>query len=787
MLKHFIKVFFRNSKKHKSTFLINIVGLTTSLACVLLIFIWVSNELEMDKFHKNDARLYQVMHNIPGSDGILTLEGTQGLLASALAAEIPEVERAVAVMPSKTQSIIHVGDNYIKTKAQFAGDDYFNIFSFKLLHGDKNNVLTNTDAVVISDELALKLFRATENVVGKTLDCDFEDFSGTYLISGIFEKPPQNSTTQFDILYSYRRYYGEYESNLKNWSNSNPQTYLLLKKSASIDLLNNKIRNFINTKHESSTHTLFATKYSDKYLYNTFENGAQTGGRISYIRLFLIMALFILIIACINFMNLSTARASTRMKEIGIKKTMGARRNTLVFQYMSESMIMAFLSVALAFVIVLLVLPRFGEIMGRQLALNFGSKGILSILGVTIFTGLLAGSYPALYLTGFGPIAILKNKFKSFSGTSWIRKGLVIFQFSLSILFIVSVLIIYNQMRLIQNKKLGYNRDNVIYFERLGNLKDNLEVFLTELKRIPGVVNASAMKSDFTGDYGSFGKLDWPGKDPENKIQFWRRNVDYDFIETLGIELVQGRTYSKQYGSEETNLIINEAAAKVMGLQDPIGKTIKFFGEDRQIVGVVKDFHFQSLYEPLKPLVLTRMSFSDRVLVRLKPGMEKETLSRIENLFKDFNPGLSFDFKFFDDDYQTLYASENRITSLSEYLAFLAIIISSLGLLGLAMFTAERRKKEISIRKVLGQSAVQVTAMLSGEFAKLVLIAILIAIPIAYILANNWLSNFAYRIPLQAWYFIGAGFIALLIAMISVSFQAIKAAIANPVKSLRTE
>jgi len=314
-----------------------------------------------------------------------------------------------------------------------------------------------------------------------------------------------------------------------------------------------------------------------------------------------------------------------------------------------------------------------------------------------------------------------------------------------------------------------------------------LGVFLEEANKIPGVESATAMKSDLTGDYGSFGAMDWPGKDPELHTEFWRRNVDYGLIETLDIELVMGRTYSKEYGSEETTIIINEAAVKAMGLKDPIGMTIKFFGEDRQIVGVVKDFNFQSLYEPIKPLVLTRMPFSDRVMVKMKPGMEKETLDQIADLYAEFNPGLPFDFKFFDDDYQTLYASEKRITALSKYLAGLAIIISCLGLLGLATFTAERRKREIGIRKVLGQSARNIALMLSNEFARLVMVSMAISLPIAYLLASDWLSSFSYRISLRIWYFIGAGTIALFVAMLTVGSQAIRAANRNPVEALKEE
>lgn len=792
MFRHNLLLAYRNFLRYKSTFFINLIGLSTGLACALLIYLWVNDELRVDKFHEKDSQLYQVMHIVQTPNSIQSFEGTPGLLARSLAEEIPEVVSAVAVRPSfNHKGILSIEDKHIKASEQYVGKEFFNIFSYQLIQGDKYQVLTDKYSVVISDELARKLFNTIENVIGKTVEWNHDDLSGSYLISGIFERPPSNSSAQFDILFNYELFL-EKRSNFLSWENSNPATYIILKEGTNVDQFNEKIAGFIKTKLPTSNSTLFLRQYSDKYLYGQYENGIQAGGRIEYVRLFSIVAIIILTIACINFMNLSTAKASRRLKEVGVKKAIGADRKTLIIQFLSESMMMAFLSLLLSLILVVLVLPQFNNITGKHLTFAFGLNIILSVLGITSFTGFISGSYPAFYLSGFRPATILKGggapgKLNTSTAALWMRKGLVVFQFTISVIFIASVLVVSKQLSFIQNKNLGYDRDNVIYFTNEGKVLESFETFLSEVKHIPGVVNASSFANNLTGSHGGTSGVNWEAKNPDEAIDFGNLEVGYDFIETLGIEMAAGRTFSREFGADSSSIIFNEAAIESMGLQDPIGKTIKLWGQEKRIIGVVKNFHFESLYEEIKPCFLQLYPVSNKTMVKIQEGSEAETLAQLQQFYQEYNQGLPLDYKFLDDDYQVLYASEQRVTVLSRYFAGLAILISCLGLFGLAAFTAERRLKEIGIRKVLGSTDWGIAYLLSNDFTKMVVTAIVIALPLSYFIAKNWLESFAYRIDLELWYFIGAGLVALLIAWFTVGLQTVKAAKVNPTQCLKDE
>lgn len=795
MLRHTLLLIVRNFKRFKTTFFINLTGLTTGLACTLLISLWVNDELNVDKFHKKDDQLYQVMkHNID-SQGIETDEDTPGLLARALHEEIGEVESSVSVFPPAAYTldgILSLDNTHIKARSKFADKDFFNIFSFPLIHGKWNAGGEDKYGVAISEETALKLFHTTDNVVGKTLEWKGEMHNGQFVVSGIFETPPVNSSILFDIVFSYDLLLEKFPGFFQ-WGNSSPSTYVILKKNTDISDFNNKIAGFVKSKYKESTLTLFARPYSDRYLYADYENGIQAGGRITYVRLLSIIAAFILLIACINFMNLSTAKASRRLKEVGIKKAIGASRKTLAFQYMAESMMMAFISFLLAILIVDLVLSEFNVITGKHLSFNFSTSLILSFAGLILFTGLIAGSYPALYLSGFNPIAILRGgpasgHMKNSLGELWARNGLVTFQFVVSIILIVSVLVVYRQMRFVQSKNLGFNRDNIISFPAEGKLAEDPKTFLNEIKKIPGVVNASYMHGDLTGLHSGTTAVDWGGKNPDEVVDFELLAVGHDLIETLGIQLKEGRSFSGYPDAETSKVIFNEAAIQSMGLTDPVGKSIKLWGEEKQIIGVVKNFHFESLYENVKPFFF-RLSAdgSKNMIIKIKAGTEQQTLAQLGDFYQQYNLGIPFEYKFLDEEYQKLYVSENRMATLSRYFAQMAILISCLGLLGLAVFTAERRIKEIGIRKVLGSSELRIVYLLSSDLTKTVLTAIVIALPASYFVTKHWLSSFAYKIELEWWYFIGAGILALFIAWLTVGTQAIRAARVNPVKCLRNE
>lgn len=812
MFRNFLKIVFRNMRRHKLFSLINIFGLSIGLTCTIFIFLWVNDEFNVDKFHKKDDRLFQVLIHSLSPKGITTSESTQGLMAKALADEMPEVEYSVSVIPPSlynSTNIVSVMDLHIKARAQFVGKDFFNIFSYNLLQGDKSKVLSDKNSVILSIELAQKLFRTTENIIGKTIKWNQKKLTGTYQIAGIFEKPPSNSTAQFDILFNYELFLEKYP-NLNRWNNVAPMTYVLLKEGKNLEEFNSKIAGFIKARLDwlneprYSQHykeTPFLQRYSERYLYSMYENGVQAGGRITYVKLFSLIGLFILVIACINFMNLSTAQSSRRLKEIGIKKTIGASRKSLLFQFMGEAMAMAFLSLFIAIVIVQILLPHFNHLIGKQIDLAFHLHMILSLFRITLFTGLIAGSYPALYLSGFNPAHVLKGTMNVSIGTVWVRKGLVVFQFILSVLLIVSVLVVYKQMDLVQNKNLGYNRDNIITFPmglKVSHNPDNnkesksqmdIDNFVQSLKRIPGVVNASNFRNDntITNCRGRTDRIEWEGKTQD--ILFACMAVGYDFIETLDIKMKEGRAFSREFGSDKVNIVLNKAAQEQMGLLDPVGKFVKYWGVKGQIIGVTQNFHFNSLYEEVVPMFfyLRQNHTSANIIVKIKSGTERETLDRLNKFYKEFNHGLPFEFTFLDDEYQALYESENRVALLSRYFAAIAILISSLGLFGLSAFIAERRMKEIGIRKVMGSSGSDIIILLSKDFTKMVLVAILIALPVSFFIAESWLNNFVYRIDLNLWYFLGAGFIALFIAWITVGVQTMKAASANPVECLRYE
>ena len=803
MFKNYFKTAWRNLIKDKQFSFLNLVGLATGLACVLLIYLWVNDELSIDKFNKDDSRLYQVLKkNADGTGAKEVDENTQGLLAPSMAKELPEVEFATCLRKEREQGILSFDDRRIKAKPAFAGKDFFHVFSYELINGDKNNALADVSNILLSDKTALKLFNTTD-VVGKTIKWDLKDdaadFSNVYKITGVFKAPPSNASDQFDLLFPFDLYANKMAGGMGDvtfWGSNMVSTYVVLKPGTKIDAFSNKIKNFTKAKIsalyagkglEQYEGDLFIQKYSDRYLYNNFVNGVQSGGRIEYVKLFSIIAIFILIIACINFMNLSTAKASRRMKEVGIKKVIGASRGSLIFQYISESMLMAFFSLVIVLVMVILLLPAFKEITGKEIDIHFNTGLVLSIISITFITGIIAGSYPALYLSRFKPVSILKGKLNTSMGESWIRKGLVVFQFTVSVMLIVSVLVIYKQMKLVQTSNLGYNKDNVIRFSNDGNLAKDPSSFIAEVKNIPGVINASDIDGNLMGNAShSGGGISWDGKDPNLGIEYYGNSIGDDFFQTMGLQMAEGRTFSKDF-ADSSSVIFNQAAIKAMGLKDPIGKTVSMWGEKKQIVGVVKDYHFQSLYKKIGPAFFTYSPTNPITVVKIKAGEEQQAIAGIKALYKKYNAGLDFSYAFLDDDYNALYASEQRVSALSKYFAGIAILISCLGLFGLAAFTAQKRQKEIGIRKVVGASISNIAAMLSTDFLKLILVSLLIAIPFSWWAANQWLQSFAYRVRLNAEVFIITAIVIVTITLITISFQTIKAALANPVKSLRTE
>jgi hypothetical protein len=789
MLKHTLLLIYRNFRRYRSTFFINLLGLSSGLACTLLIYLWVNDELHVDKFHEKEGRLYQVLENWQEEWGLNTKGDTPHQLAGALAAEMPEVEYAVPMTPPHffPKMTLTYGGNNIRATGRFAGKDYFHVFSFPLTQGHKNQVLADRNGIVLSEALAARLFKTARNAIGKPVTCEAMGVTIQATVSGVFAGVPANSSEAFDFLLPFDKFITDIMHMEVDWGRPEPfHTYAALKPGTDPDAFNRRLAGFLRQRSPKAAHrTLFATPYSDQYLYGKFENGKPVGTRIVYVQLFAAIAGFILLIACINFTNLSTARASRRLKEVGIKKVVGAGRSTLVAQYLGESLLMAFLALGLAVGAVALLLPQFNQVTGKLLALDVSANVVLAFLGITAFTGLAAGSYPALYLSGFKPALVLKGKFNAATGELWARKGLVVFQFTLSVVFTVLVLVVYRQIAYVQHKNLGYDKDHLIAFETEGRVTERTETFLAEIKKIPGVVNASSKLGDFLGKSGQMST--WLVGEKQVLVNNMR--VNYDMIETLGVPVQAGRSFSRAFGTDLGKQVVNEAFVKALGLQDPVGKTVEGGNGLRiRIIGVVGDFHYQSLHEVIQPLVFTlEPETVTTALVRLQAGRERETLQRLEAFYKEFNPGFAFNYQFVDQAYQAQYVAEERVSVLSGYAAVLAVLISCLGLLGLAAFSAERRRKEIGVRKVLGATESGIVALLSGEFAQLVGIAVVLGLPTGFFIARAWLAGFAYRIELEAWYFVLAGGLALVTALLTVSTQAFRAARVNPVHCLKEE
>ena len=782
MFRHNLLITFRNFKRYRSSFLINLVGLSSGLTAVLLIYLWVSDELSVDKFHTKDDRLYQVMGNFRDVDNINTWNGMPTGISAALKDEFPEIEYAIGATDPGwgLDFTLKTGDKKVVKTGRFVGKDFFNLFSYKLVNGTQDEVLKGKESIVISKSLAKSLF-GTYDVIGQSLEWNVIDNGRSSIITGVFEEPASFGTDKFDVLVPFEIYK---EANGDDLLNLSSIAYVLLREGASKEVVNAKIKNFIADRVEDSNTELFLQKYSDQYLYGNFENGIQSGGRIEYVRLFSIIALFTLCIACINFMNLSTARASRRMKEVGVKKTFGVSRNSLAFQYLGEATMMAFLSCLVALILVRLALPAFNNLTDKTIVLSLDLNLISAGLIITLVTGLLAGSYPALYLSSFKPVAVLKGKVTELKGESWTRKGLVIFQFSISIILILSVYVVYKQIDYVQNKSLGYDNSHLVRIRNTSKVAQNLETFLQEIKKIPGVENASAF---INSPYNPPGTPDfsWPGSEGVN-TNLSRFIVHYDFIETFGLELTDGQTLSRNFAKPQ--IVINEQAVQHMGLSEPIGSKARLWGQEVTIVGVVKDFHFKSLHQQIEPMLfhILPADYMAYLIVRLDSDVQG-SMERIEEFYKEYNDTSTFEYQFLSDDYHSLYESEKRVSSISKYFAGIAIIISCLGLFGLASFTAERRIKEIGIRKILGSSILGIIKLLVEDFTRLLAASIVVGLSVGYLITKNWLDDFAFRIELEWWFFLVVGLLTLATAWLSVGYQVIKVARVNPAECLRDE
>jgi len=786
MLPYPLLLLYRNFKRFKSTFFINLIGLSTGLACALLIYLWISDERSFDRYHALDGRLYQVMENRRTAAGIETQGGTMPLLAEALRREMPEIEFVATTTPVPffPPFTLAAGGQQLTAVPKYVDPAFFQLFSYPLLVGTPATVLRDKHAIVLSEALATKLFGSPQNSLGKAVKWQMAaDSMQTSLVAGVFAGVPRNSSEQFDFVLPFASFKDRMQmSETIKWDDDGPfNTYLALKEGADLAQFQAKLASLLKTKSaqaQAQGRTLFVRPFSAAYLHGTYENGVATGGRIVYVRLFALIAALILVIASINFMNLFTAKASRRVKEVGIRKALGASRAALVGQYLTESVVMALLALVVAVGLVQLMLPQFSELTGKPLALRWEPQLVAAGLALALGTGLLAGSYPAFYLSGFQPAAVLKGKLPTKAGDVWTRQGLVVLQFTLSVLFIVALVVVNAQLAFVQRQPLGYDKAHVLRFETTGKAARQQTAFLAEVKKLPGVVQASTVLGGFLGGR-HVEEMSWRGK----RLPVGTMLVNYDLLETMGMHLVAGRSFAPQFRADSAAILVNQSLVAGLGMPNPVGQQL----DGARIVGVVRDFHYESLHEKIKPLRLQLDPTINTVLVKLQPNAEQATIARLQQLYAAYNPGFTLDYTFLDTDYQAQYIAERRVAVLARYFAGLAILISALGLLGLAAFTAERRRKEIGIRKALGASELGIVWLLTSSLTWLVVVAIVLALPLSYLLLQRWLEGFAYRVAWQWWYFAAAGMGALLIAWLTVSVQAWRAARRNPVLSLRAE
>lgn len=783
MLSNYLKTAFRGFRRQKSSFFINVAGLSIGLACSFLIFLWVIDEMNVDMYHEDSERIVQVMAHQNYSDDIMTTFSTPGILARTLKEEVPEFEYTSTYIWNNEYLFTKDNQSFRET-GLYVENDFFKILSIDLIYGNRDELLTNPNSVVLSEYMAEKYF-GERNPVGEgiTIDNDQE-----LTVTGVFRDMPNNSTFQYSCLLRYDDWLLENDW-ANQWGNNGPRTIAKLVPGASIPDLNEKIEGFVKTKNEGSHVDLFVYPFAKRYLYGQFDNKQVVGGRIEYVRLFTIVAIFILLIACINFMNLSTAKAAKRSKEVGIRKSIGASQGSLIGQFIGESMIISFFSLFVSVLLLELVLPVFNNLTEKAISVDYTNPVLLAIFfGTVVITGLVSGSYPAFYLSSMEAVKTLKGSLKSSTKEVFARKGLVVFQFSLSIILIVSTLIIYRQIQFTQSQNLGYNKENLIYFTTDDQIGEQWPAFEEQVSNVPGVVSVSRTTHSFLYQNNNTMGLEWSGKDPDTRILFENIGMDYGLLETMGVELIEGRTFSEDFGADTSKIIFNEAAIEVMGLENPIGEVIELWDEEREIIGVVKNFHFQSFRTEVNPLFFRlEPVYVWRAFVRIESANITNTLAQIEDIYKSFNVNYPFDYNFMDEQYASLYRSEMRVGALARYFSIIAIFISCLGLFGLSAFTAEQRAKEIGVRKVLGATVRSLVLLLSGDFTKLVLISIVISIPVSWWLMQKWMADFAYSAGIEWWIFGVAGVAALIIAWLTVSWQSIKAALMNPVKSLKSD
>ncbi len=781
MFRNYLLTAIRNIKRDLFYSGINILGLAIGMSCSILIMLWVYDELSFDRFHQDSENIYRIIAKLP------SMEAPVGPLplANSLKKDYPEITESCFLISAP--GLLKVGENtFNNLQGLSTTKDFFNIFSFNVILKQKDSLLTDINEIVITQKVANKLF-GQEDALGKTVNLNLEN---EYIVSAIIENTPTNSHFDFDFLIHFRSI-EQLQGQEENWGTFMTIPFIKLSKKSIPDTVSKKIENYFTKIHGEDGNSV---KFDIQPITEIhLKSGHLTElyaklGDIKYVLIFAIVSIFILVIACINFMNLSTAKATKRLTDVGIRKVVGAKRNQLIFQYLGESLFIAFIALLFALLFVDFMLPTFNDISLKEITMKvFSYKEIGWLIIITVLTGLISGSYTAIYLSKIKSTQILSKEPIRGKKGKFFRQALVITQFSISIALIIISFLVKSQMNYIQNKNLGFRLNNLLVIDLGGDFSNDYNNIRSSLLEIPNINNVTTTSSlpinIIEGTYGT----DWPGKDPDALHLINSCNVDNNFIETLGLELVDGRGFSDIYEKDTASYIINESAVKLMGLENPIGTEITAANGPGKIIGILKDFHFQTIHTSIGPIAFSRVRSSNTLIININDKNIKRTIEDISKTINTNFPNYSFSYKTMTDNYNELYTNEKRIGQIFNYFAVLAILLSCLGLFGLSAYSAEQRTKEIGIRKSMGSTVRGIIFILEKDFIKWVLISNVIAWPISYFFAKKWLESFTYKVEISIYTFIIAAVLTFAIAIITVFAQAYKAAIKNPTESLRYE
>ena len=793
MLKNYFKTAWRNLGRNKMHSFINIAGLSIGLAVAILIGLWIYDEISFNKNFQNYERIAQVIQNVTNNGEVQTWTSVPYPLADELRKNYGSDFKHIVMSAGWGDHIITINEKKLKGTGGYFERGMPEMFSLKMLHGIRNS-LDDPSSVLLSASAA-KAYFGNEDPVNKILKIDN---NLVFKVTGVYEDFPRNSTfAGLDFIGAWDFFYKK--NDLKSiedpWRPNFTTLFVQLNNNADFNKVSAKIKDAklkkLNPQLAKKKPALFLQPMSKWHLYSEFKNGVNIGGAIQYVWMFGIIGVFVLLLACINFMNLSTARSERRAKEVGIRKTVGSLRMQLILQFFSESLLTVFFAFGLSLLLVQLTFPFFNEVANKQMSILWASPNFwLLIIAFILFTALIAGSYPAFYLSSFKPIKVLKGTFKAGRYAAIPRKVLVVLQFTVSVTLIIGTIIVYKQIQFAKNRPVGYSRNNLVSIPTMNaSIHDHFNAVKDELMKTGAITSMAESQSPTTGIWNSTSGFSWREKDPNLSIDFGVVNASFDYGKTIGWHVKDGRDFSRDFATDSSAMILNEAAVHFMNLKNPVGERVTWWGQPYTVIGVINDMVMESPYEEPKPVIYGLTNESGNVaILKLNPSLSaKNALSKIEPVFKKFNPDQPFEYKFVDEDYAKKFGDEERIGKLASFFAILAVAISCLGLFGLASFVAEQRTKEIGVRKILGATVFNVWNLLSKDFVMLVTISFLIAVPVAYYFMYHWLQGYTYRTVLSWWIFAAAGIGSLIITILVVSFQAIKAAVANPVKSLRTE